>query len=106
MDFEDGLTTRKDLNTVFDLKGKTLQAVPKIVDYVLQPGQEYEGAWHVEGMSHEHIISTVLFIMDRSDDIQGGEICFRRAWTRDEGGYIYGNVPQCRHPCIEDFILS
>ena len=37
---------------------KTLQVIPKIVEYKLQPGQSYEGVWHAEGMSHENIVMT------------------------------------------------
>ena len=40
------------------LKGCELQVIVKIVDYRLQPGQTYEGVWHAEGMSHEHIVMT------------------------------------------------
>ena len=36
-----------------------VQVITKIVDYELEPGQTYEGVWHVEGMSHENIISTI-----------------------------------------------
>ena len=38
--------------------GRELQVIVKIVDYILQPGQEYEGVWHAEGMSHENIVMT------------------------------------------------
>ena len=41
-----------------NLKGCELQVIVKIVDYTLQPGQTYEGVWHAEGMSHEHIVMT------------------------------------------------
>ena len=40
------------------LKGCELQVIVKIVDYTLEPGQTYEGVWHAEGMSHEHIVMT------------------------------------------------
>ena len=38
--------------------GRELQVIVKIVDYTLQPGQDYEGVWHAEGMSHENIVMT------------------------------------------------
>ena len=38
------------------LKGRELQVIVKIVDYTLQPQQQYEGVWHAEGMSHENIV--------------------------------------------------
>ena len=40
------------------LKGRELQVIVKIVDYTLQPQQQYEGVWHAEGMSHENIVMT------------------------------------------------
>ena len=39
-------------------KGKELQVIVKIVEYILQPQQTYEGVWHAEGMSHENIVMT------------------------------------------------
>ena len=49
----------------------THQVITKIVDYELEPGQSYEGVWHVEGMSHERIVATGLYIMHRDDAIHG-----------------------------------
>eukprot|EP00808_Paulinella_micropora_P011486 g42100.t1 len=45
----------------YSLRGVSLQVVPKIVQYELdQEDEAFEGVWHVEGMSHENIICTVL----------------------------------------------
>ncbi|CAK9048433.1 Uncharacterized protein SCF082_LOCUS26982 [Durusdinium trenchii] len=62
----------------------TLCVVPKIVDYVLQPGQSHEGVWHLEGMAQEHIIATCLFIVDRDECIAGGELQFKRSFVEEE----------------------
>ena len=62
------------------------QVITKIVDYELHPGQSYEGVWHVEGMSHENIVATVLYILDRDTELEGGDVLFKRllsmTWTR------------------------
>ena len=64
MDFDDSDISPKEV-VVRSLRGQRLQVITKLVDYGLSPGEEYEGVWHVEGMSHEAIICTVLYIMDR-----------------------------------------
>jgi len=39
--------------------------ITKIVDYELDPGQSYDGVWHVEGMSHEEIVATAIYFIHR-----------------------------------------
>jgi hypothetical protein len=58
--------------------------ITKIADFELQPGQSFEGVWHVEGMSHEHIVATCEYILDRDSDIDGGDLLFKRAFNEDE----------------------
>lgn len=87
----------KPINEVYhSLRGKRLQVITKIVDYELQPGQSYEGVWHVEGMSHEEIVATCIYFIHRDDDIKGGDLFFKRAFHKEEASYIFSNVPQCR----------
>jgi len=78
--------------------------ITKIVDYELQPGQSHEGVWHVEGMSHEEIVLTCLYILDRNDAIQGGDLEFKRAFLDDEATYIFWNVHQDRPEAQERII--
>ena len=78
------------------LRGRRLQVITKIVDYCLKPGESYEGAWHVEGMSHENIVATSVYVIDRSPALQGGELRFKRAFSADEGAFIGYNVSQDR----------
>lgn len=62
-------------------------------------GQVHEGVWHVEGMSHEEIILTALFILDRDESIFGGDLMFKRALLQDEADeVVFGEVPQTRSP--------
>jgi len=87
----------EELNiTPYSLKGNKVQVITKIVDYELQPGQRHEGVWHVEGMSQEDIVLTVLYILDRDDSISGGDVMFKRAFLADEADNLFWNVGQSR----------
>lgn len=88
------------------LRGKKLQVITKIVDYELQPGQSHSGVWHVEGMSHEEIVLTVLYITDRDESIEGAALQFKRAFFRDEVKHIYQHVPQMRHEAADQRIAE
>lgn len=57
---EDKVKQFKKEKVVF--AGKELQVITKIVDYTLKPDQFYEGVWHAEGMSHENIVMTGMYI--------------------------------------------
>jgi hypothetical protein len=79
---------------IFQLRGRALQVITKIADFELQPGQSFEGVWHVEGMSHEHIVATCDYILDRDSDIDGGDLLFKRAFNKDEATRLYSQTPQ------------
>eukprot|EP00092_Neocalanus_flemingeri_P014803 GFUD01015977.1.p1 GENE.GFUD01015977.1~~GFUD01015977.1.p1 ORF type:complete len:527 (+),score=118.15 GFUD01015977.1:171-1751(+) len=83
--------------------GKELQIIVKIVEYSLQPDQSYEGVWHAEGMSHENIVMTGIYFLDRNANIEGGDLRFKRAFTAGERSKMYGEVPQSRPAVINDF---
>lgn len=83
------------------VRGRELQVIPKIVDYDLQAGDTHEGVWHVEGMSHEHIVATCVTILDRSNRLDGGELSFKRPYTIEEAGRLFWHVAQCRPRSIE-----
>ena len=59
------------------------------MDYKLDAGQKYEGVWHVEGMSHEEIVATAIYILERDDDIVGGDILFKRALIQSEASRVH-----------------
>eukprot|EP00980_Cylindrotheca_fusiformis_P015364 scaffold4308_cov110-Cylindrotheca_fusiformis.AAC.2 len=86
------------------LRGKQVQVVTKIVDYELSPGQTYEGVWHVEGMSHEEIVATAIYFIDRDEEIEGGNILFKRAFHKKEAEYIFSAVDQTRPDKLEKII--
>jgi hypothetical protein len=62
----------------------------------LRTGESYEGAWHVEGMSHEEIVATVDFILDRDDELVGGDIEFKRAFLEKEADVFFAICTQAR----------
>jgi hypothetical protein len=112
-EFEDDGVKKAVKSLVVDpvsLRGQRLQVITKIVDYELKPGQRYEGVWHVEGMSHEEIVLTALYILDRDNDIEGGALEFQRAFLRDEAAYVFSRVSVANRPpklneLIEDGLI-
>jgi len=103
-DFDEDDAPKLENLAPMDLKGKTIQVIPKIVDYLLSPEEEYEGVWHVEGMSHENVLATMVYILDRDEDIKGGSICFRRAYNLPEGAKFLMESPQQRAPIVDHII--
>eukprot|EP01119_Soliformovum_irregulare_P000082 TRINITY_DN10063_c0_g1_i5.p1 TRINITY_DN10063_c0_g1~~TRINITY_DN10063_c0_g1_i5.p1 ORF type:complete len:592 (+),score=142.23 TRINITY_DN10063_c0_g1_i5:169-1776(+) len=53
------------------------QVITKACNYVLRPGEEYEGTWHVEGMSHEKIVASILYYYYSSPHLQDAGLSFR-----------------------------
>jgi hypothetical protein len=88
------------------LRGQRLQVITKIVDYELATGQSYSGVWHVEGMSHEEIVLTALYVLDRDSDLEGADIEFKRTFLRDEASLIYSMIDQVRAPSVEEIIVK
>lgn len=96
----------KPAPTPASLKGKKLQVVPKLVEYQLSDGQTYSGVWHVEGMSHEHVIATAVYVLERSENFQGGTLSFKRPYTLEEAGQLFWNVPQCRKRHTDEIVAE
>jgi len=86
------------------MRGRELQVIPKIVEYRIDASSAHEGVWHVEGMSHEHIVAACIYIVDRDDALFGGELRFKRAYTVEEAGKLFWNVDQCRPLPIERMV--
>ncbi|KZO98547.1 hypothetical protein CALVIDRAFT_27422 [Calocera viscosa TUFC12733] len=64
--------------------GKTLKVIVKAANYVLLPGQEYEGSWHVEGAPHEHIRASLIYYHSCSPSISDAGLSFRRLRTEED----------------------
>ena len=86
------------------LRGRTLLVIPKIVEYRLGAGEKHEGVWHVEGMSHEHIVATCVYVLARDAALDGGDLCFKRAYTQSEASRLFWNVPQDRPTAFNDMV--
>jgi hypothetical protein len=90
--------------TYIPLRGQRLQVIIKIVDYELHVGQSHDGVFHVEGMSHEEVVLTCLYILDRDEQITGGDLLFKHAYLTDEVGTFVMTMPQCRHPRQDEIV--
>lgn len=89
-----------------NLRGRELLVIPKIVEYTLLEGETHEGVWHVEGMSHEHIVATCLYVLDRDETLVGGELRFKRAYTLEEAGQLFWRIEQSRPAPIEALVAE
>jgi len=86
------------------VRGRELQVIPKIVEYRLGAGEVHEGVWHVEGMSHEHIVATCVVVLERDECLQGGSLSFKRAYTPEEAGHLFWHINQCRPAPVERLV--
>jgi hypothetical protein len=59
------------------LYGRRLQVVVKAANYVVQPGERYEGSWHVEGMKHEHICASGIYYYSTTPNLRDTCLAFR-----------------------------
>jgi hypothetical protein len=97
-DFDDSDMEAGDPKEMEDrsLRNRTIQVITKIVDFELPAGGKHEGVWHVEGMSHENIVATAEYILQKDDCLSGGNLEFQRQFTRGEGGSMFRGFSQCR----------
>lgn len=110
----DGINDESDLPERFDrkqrpapptkLRGRELLVIPKIVEYRLAAGETHEGVWHVEGMSHEHIIAACVYVLDRDEALVGGDLGFKRPYTVEEAARLFWNADQCRPHAVDDIV--
>jgi hypothetical protein len=57
---------------------KKVKVIVKAANYVLQPGQEYSGTWHLEGMPHERIVASAIYYYERDPTIIDAGLYLRR----------------------------
>ena len=55
-------------------------------------------------MSHEEIVATCIYVLDRDEDLEGGNILFKRAYHINEAGFMNYNTGQDRPKFINDVI--
>jgi hypothetical protein len=58
--------------------GKNVKVIVKAANYILQPGQEYSGTWHLEGMPHERIVASAIYYYGRDPSIIDAGLYLRR----------------------------
>jgi hypothetical protein len=58
--------------------GKKVKVVIKAANYILSPGQEYSGTWHLEGMPHERIVASAIYYYERDPSIVDAGLYLRR----------------------------
>lgn len=76
------------------LRNRPLQVVTKIVEYRVNSEVEFDGVWHVEGMSHENILATGLCIIKRDANFDGARISFKRPFYQKEAEALIYGTPQ------------
>ena len=86
----------REVSTPAALHNRELQVITKIVDYELKEGQRHEGVWHVEGMSHEHIVATGVYIAGRTPTVHGGSLMFQRGFTVSEAEAVNDSLQRNR----------
>lgn len=102
-DDEELMTSYKIKNYEYKyLKNRTLQVITKIVTITLDDEDSIDGAWHVEGMSHENIIATASCTIEQDDDFKAS-LYFKRTYTLLEARELYDSSPQNPPDVIENF---
>ena len=86
-----------ELPAHLSLRNRTLQVIPKIVEYRVNREENFDGVWHVEGMSHENILATAVCVVKRERNFAGAEIEFRRFLFEEEGETLIYKTPQNAH---------
>jgi hypothetical protein len=64
-------------------KNKDIQVVVKACNYILKPGQSYEGGWHIEGCTYEHIIASAIYYYSIDGEMDGEGLSFRKLRDTD-----------------------
>lgn len=63
---------------VINEQNTDLQVIVKAANYIIEPGQSYEGTWHVEGTPNEHIVASGIYYYHVDDGIEDcNQLAFR-----------------------------
>jgi hypothetical protein len=89
-----GVDMKEKGKSHISLKNRKLQVVTKIVEYKVNETANFDGVWHVEGMSHENVLATGLCIIKRDANFDGAEIEFRRFLFENEAEDLIYSTPQ------------
>eukprot|EP01117_Protostelium_nocturnum_P021060 TRINITY_DN99_c0_g3_i1.p1 TRINITY_DN99_c0_g3~~TRINITY_DN99_c0_g3_i1.p1 ORF type:complete len:934 (-),score=225.27 TRINITY_DN99_c0_g3_i1:76-2877(-) len=72
-----------------------LQVIVKAANYVIAPGQTYEGNWHVEGTPMERIVASAIYYYHNSPNLEDDGLAFRNLTQKEnynERRTSYGGV--------------
>ena len=97
-----------ETNSIFkkcNLKNRTLQVITKIVTIKLKSKDDLLGAWHIEGMPHENIVTTASCTIDQDEDFEG-QLFFKRIYTSSEENKLLLNLDQYPITKLSNFILD
>lgn len=87
------------------LRNRRLQVVVKLTQTTLHsPSDRMDGAWHVEGMSHEQIVSSVVCVLHQGSRVRT-RLRFKRRFTFAEADCALYTSPQDRHP-LQDTVYN
>ncbi|KAF7430750.1 hypothetical protein PC9H_006461 [Pleurotus ostreatus] len=78
-------------------RGRDLKVIVKAANYVLQPGKEYTGTWHMEGMPHEQIVASAIYYYEADSSINDQGLSFRRRRAETD----FPNTEDYRHENFE-----
>lgn len=84
---------------VTSFKGRSLKVIVKAANYILKPGQSYDGSWHLEGMPHERIVSSAIYYYDTNDLVHDSGLGFRRIRREQE------DFPPSTYTWDEHFVI-
>jgi len=73
------------------LKNRNLQIITKIVKIELDNKGNLEGAWHVEGMSHENIVAAASCTLEQNKNFDA-KILFKRKYTIYEAYELFSET--------------
>ena len=85
--------SKKEKYKYVSLKNRNLQIITKIVQITLKPKDEIIGAWHIEGMPHEHIVATASCTIQQDTHFDA-TLYFKRMYTAAEGELLRSKIPQ------------
>lgn len=84
------------------LKGSNLQVIVKIATVSLGNNEDLSGVWHVEGMSHENIVLSVVNVLEQQNI--DSELRFKRTFTAEEAATLLQELPQDRPDYLNRYL--
>ncbi|KIM87750.1 hypothetical protein PILCRDRAFT_260026 [Piloderma croceum F 1598] len=94
----------QNVPTLSPFQGQELRVIVKAANYILKPGEQYNGTWHLEGMPHERIVASAIYYYDADPEIVDEGLSLRR--MRDVDGDEFPNVEEVSQTQFEVMFLS